>query len=293
MLYACFTKGTTDLKSVEAELQYSIEKAYDLYNSMLLFMIELKHYAELRNEMLFSRLGSIGEENTVHPRFLTNLLITRLEENDRLKRYAEEKGLIWTDHQGLLKSVFNKMMISDYYEEYIKSEATDLEADKIFWRKLLKNEILDNPDFEVALEDMSIYWMDDFHVIFSFVLKTIKQLGQETDSNEQLLPMFKNEEDREYAIKLVDRTVTNSSKLDDIIAKYLINWELDRIAFMDTVILKTAIAELLYFPTIPIKVTLNEYIDIAKYYSSPKSSKFINGILDRVVCDYKKEIMKG
>lgn len=292
VLYASFIKGNADLNTVESELKYSIEKAYDLYNYILLFMVEMKRYADLRNEAVLSRLDKSGTTECVSQRFLSNKFIAQLAENKQLISYAETNGLTWADNQDLLKNIFGRMVESDYYRQYIKTEASDYDADKMLWRNLLKNELIDNPDFESQLEYMSIYWMDDIHIVYSFVLKTIKQFKSETGDDQPLLPMFKNTSDRDYAIELADKTILNSDKLDEIIAKYLRNWDLERIAFMDMVILKTAIAELLYCPTIPANVTLNEYIDIAKFYSSPKSSKFVNGILDRIVTDYRKEIMK-
>ena len=138
------------------------------------------------------------------------------------------------------------------------------------------------------IEQKSIYWSDDLDIILSFVEKTIKQFKEENGADQPLLPMFKDEADKTFAVKLLDSVILNNKELENTITKYLIDWDIDRIATMDLVILKTAIAELLYFSTIPVNVTFDEYIELAKYYGTKKSSKFINGVLDKIVKDLRQ-----
>ncbi|MEI7502424.1 MAG: transcription antitermination factor NusB, partial [Paludibacter sp.] len=162
-------------------------------------------------------------------------------------------------------------------------------ADKDIWRKIFNKVILQNEDLDDSIQDQNIYWTDDIEMVVSFIIKTIKRFDLANADEQALLPMFKDEEDVEFAKKLIQSVLTSGEAFRDMIDKNTKNWELDRIAFMDIVIMEVALAELLYFPTIPVNVTLNEYIEIAKSYSTEKSGTFINGVLDNIVGELKKE----
>jgi len=166
---------------------------------------------------------------------------------------------------------------------------TGYAADKDIWRKIFKKIILQSEVLDDSIQDQNIYWTDDIEMVVSFIIKTIKRFDPANGEDQPLLPMFKDQEDAEFASKLMRSVLTKANTLREMIDKNTKNWELDRIAFMDIVIMEVALAELLDFPTIPVNVTLNEYIEIAKTYSTEKSGTFINGVLDNIVGQLRKE----
>jgi N utilization substance protein B len=171
----------------------------------------------------------------------------------------------------------------------MNAPVADYSADKDIWRKIFKKIVLQSEDLDDSIQDQNIYWTDDIEMVISFIIKTIKRFDAANGQEQPLLPMFKDQEDAEFATKLMRSVLTKANELRDMIDVNTKNWELDRIAFMDIVIMEVALAELLDFPTIPVNVTLNEYIEIAKTYSTEKSGTFINGVLDNIVNELKKE----
>jgi N utilization substance protein B len=171
----------------------------------------------------------------------------------------------------------------------MKADSVDYSMDKDIWRKIFKKIVLQNEELDSSIEDQSIYWVDDIEIVVSFIIKTIKRFDIANGVEQALLPMFKDEDDAEFARKLMRTVLDNEGAYRELIDKNTQNWELDRIAFMDILIMEVALAELMEFPTIPVNVTLNEYIEIAKNYSTQKSGIFINGVLDNIVSELKKE----
>ena len=288
VLYACTAKENSDLVTAENELQVSLQKSYDLYHYILLLIAESRRYTELKADAIRNRVGGVRVNEMYNEQFMNNKFAQQLGENIDLYRYANDHGLSWSEKTDFIKAFIHRISRSEYYYHYANKNILTYGEDKKFWRDVIANEFENNDELHAILESESIYWSDDLDIITSFVEKTIKQFKEENGAEQPLLPMFKEEADKTFAIKLLDSVILNKEKLDEIISKYLINWDLDRIATMDIIILKAAIAELLHFSTIPVNVTLNEYIEIAKFYGSPKSSKFINGILDKVVKELKQ-----
>ena len=186
------------------------------------------------------------------------------------------------------KALYMKMD-SDIYKEYMASETSSYEEDRELWRKIYKRIIFNNAELDQVLEDQSLYWNDDKEIVDTFVLKTIKRFEEKNGANQELLPEFKDEEDQDFARRLFRRTILNADYYRHLISENTRNWELDRVAFMDVIIMQIALAEILSFPNIPVSVSLNEYVEIAKLYSTPKSGSFINGTLDGIVNILKKE----
>jgi len=178
---------------------------------------------------------------------------------------------------------------TEFYSDYMNAETVDYASDKDIWRKIFKKVILQNENLDDSIQDQSIYWTDDIEMVVSFVIKTIKRFDLAKGEEQELLPMFKDQEDIDFASKLIRSVLTKGPALREMIDVNTKNWEIDRIAFMDIVIMEVALAELLDFPTIPVNVTLNEYIEIAKTYSTEKSGTFINGVLDNIVGQLKNE----
>ena len=204
-------------------------------------------------------------------------------------KYITERPMSWESHPTFVRGLLEKILDSEIYTEYNQLEKPTYKDDKEFWRKTFKTFIRRNEELDDLLEDESIFWNDDIEIVQSFVLKTIKQFNKSEGEDQLLLPMFNDIEDREYATKLLRETLVNGKDYREQITQNADNWDFERIAFMDVVIMQVAMAELYEFPSIPIKVTLNEYIDIAKSYSTPKSSTFINGVLDAIVTKMKND----
>lgn len=195
----------------------------------------------------------------------------------------------WEDHDSFVKKLLEEILASDIYLNYSKEKDSSYDADKEFWRQVFRNFIHNNEVLDDILEDESIYWNDDIETIQSFTLKTIRQFSESAGEDQQLLPMFKNFEDKSFALKLLHNTILNQDKYRELIESHTDKWDFDRIAFMDLIIMQVAIAEIHTFEDIPTSVSMNEYIELSKSYSTPKSGTFINGVLDAIVNTLKKD----
>ena len=289
ILYSFYKSEGKSLPIAEKELFFSIEKTYNLYFHLLQLSIEITRFAENRIESKRNKLRPTEEDLNPNTRFIDNSFIAQLSKNIHFNEYLRKYKLSWVNHPEIIKELFEEISSTEFYAEYMNAPAVDYSQDKDIWRKIYKKVILQSEELDNSLEDQSIYWVDDVEMVISFIIKTIKRFDSENAENQLLLPMFKDEEDAEFARKLLRSVVTNGTKYREMIDINTKNWEIDRIAFMDILIMEVALAELMDFPTIPINVTLNEYIEIAKKYSTEKSGTFINGVLDNIVGTLKKE----
>lgn len=283
VLYSFHQNQDGNMTKAESELKYSFQKSYDLYFYFLVLLIELTRLYERRIDQAKSKLLPTEKDINPNTKLIDNLFIKQLENNNQLQAYLKDRPLSWYDNDAFLKSLLNEILASEIYTEYSADSTSDYNSDREFWRKVFKQIIMKNEELESLLEDESLFWNDDVEIIESFVIKTIKRFEAESGSEQVLLPMFKDDEDQEFAFKLLRDSIFNGKDYRDMIAGYAQNWESERIAFMDQIIMQIALAEIINFPSIPINVTLNEYIDIAKVYSTEKSASFINGILDSIV----------
>lgn len=288
-LYAYYKSEGKTTAMVERELFYGLERTYDLYFQLLLLTVEVKRYAEARIEYRKNKLQPTKEDLNPNTRFIDNQFIAKLENNLAYKERVSTLKLSWVNDMDVVKSIYNDIVDSDLYKEYMESETTNFDKDKELWRKIFKNIILSNPDLDDSLEEQSIYWANDVEVIASFVLKSIKRFNEDDEEDAPLLPMFKDREDELFAKKLLNSSIRNANDYKAYVVAHLQNWEPERVAFMDMMIMQVAIAEILEFPTIPVNVTLNEYIEIAKNYSTDRSGTFVNGVLDKIVTTLKNE----
>lgn len=294
ILFSWSQRDTKDLKKIETELLFSFQKSYDLYHYYLQMILDLTEDYNRIVEQRKSKLLPTQEDMNPNVKLLENKFVLQLKNNIQLNEYIKERPFMWDEYDTLIRSILNDILDSEMYAEYIQEADNNFDADREFWRKAFKQFICANEDIDALLEDESLYWNDDIEIVESFVLKTIKQFDESNGAYQPLLPMFREEEDKEYAIKLVRETTINANDNWKRIEKYTANWESDRIAQMDMVIMLIALTEILKFPSIPVSVTLNEYINIAKTYSTDKSAPFINGVLDAIVKELKenKEIFK-
>jgi transcription antitermination protein NusB len=289
ILYSYYKSDSKSLPVAEKELFHSIEKTYDLYYHLLQLSIEITRYAADRIETKRNKLRPTEEDLNPNTRFIDNKFVAQLSTNIQFNEYLKAHKLSWVNDSEIIKVLFDQIIASDFYAEYMNAPLADYAADKDVWRKIFKKIILQSEDVDESIQDQNIYWTDDIEMVVSFIIKTIKRFDESKADEQPLLPMFKDEEDSEFASKLLRSVLTKGIALREMIDANTKNWELDRIAFMDIVIMEVALCELLDFPTIPVNVTLNEYIEIAKNYSTDKSGTFINGVLDNIVGQLKKE----
>ena len=289
IVYAYYQKDSKDLKVAENELLLSLRRSYDLYHYLLLLIVDVTRMYERVIDARRNKYRPTEEELNPDLRLLNNRLACQIAENEELLDYAKKYSVSWADDRDFIKKLLEMILASDVYSDYLKNETDSYEVDKEFWRLVFKRIISNNEFVEEYLEEKSIYWNDDVDIIESFVLKTLKRFDEFTGKTQQLMPMFNNNDDYDFVIQLFRQTLLHGDDYREIIDRHTKNWETERVAHMDLIIMQVAVAEIMNFPTIPVSVTLNEYIDAAKFYSTPKSSSFINGVLDSIIEELKKE----
>jgi N utilization substance protein B len=289
ILYAHVSSPDKTISSSEKELHFSIRKTYDLYHLLLALPIELSDYAEKMMEIRKQKNFPTEEELNPNMRFVSNRLIGKLKQNEDLAAYLQQNKVNWVNSQELVKKIYQSMVESEVYTNYLAVKEDDFQNDRrfcedFFAEVLLKSEFVFN-----EFEEQSIYWNDDLDFVVSMVIKTLKKFKEESNINDHLSSLYKDEEDEEFTVKLFRKTLAKSEENRKTIEAYTKNWDVDRVATMDILIMELALTELTEFPSVPIKVTLNEYIELAKYYSTQRSSIFINGVLDRITKDFKEQ----
>ncbi|MCR4854423.1 MAG: transcription antitermination factor NusB [Prevotella sp.] len=281
LTYAYYQNGSKNMDSAEKELLFSLSKAYHLYNYMLLLIVAVTKEACRRFEAETAKAKHEGTE-LPSEKFAYNKFALQLEENRMLCDFVEAQKATWDDDIEFVKRLLEQIQQSQVYNDYMESEDDSYDADRELWRKLYKDLITENEDLDALLEEKSLYWNDDKEVVDTFVLKTIKRFDPKNKKNQELLPEYKDDEDKEFARKLFRATILNADQYQHYMSEASRNWDFSRLAYMDVVIMQIAIAEMMTFPGIPVNVTINEYVELAKFYSTPKSSGYINGMLDAI-----------
>jgi N utilization substance protein B len=294
-LYAYFQSNEDNFRRTENELMQAVERIQDLYLYLLLSFSEIKSIAENRIEENTKKIRPSEEDLNPNTKFIDNKIIRLLEENKELRRLSEERKVNWVgdEHQEMFRKMFLIIKDSEIYFEYMNNESKTFEDDKAFALELFKVEIANSELLYNFFEEKSIHWMDDIDLACSMVLKTLKSVNE--GEVIELLPLYKVDDDeQEFIRELLRKTISMDKENEALIDELTKNWELDRIAKMDVILMKMAITELQIFNNIPTKVTLNEYIEISKFYSTPKSNGFINGILDKAIdrLQAEKKIVK-
>lgn len=290
MVYSyLLTKEGRTIKDAKKELEKSLDKAYELYIAMLVLMIELTDYHDRKLDMAKHKYLPTEHDMNPNTRLSDNKFIAKLREDENLQAYLKENPISWTDDIIFMKLMHDKLLHSTIYQEYMDADKVDYVDDCNFWKDIMKKVVFMDDDFLEILESKSVYWNDDLAVMGTFVLKTIKQFANYSETA-TIQPKYKDEEDSEYGERLFDCAVRENEENDSIIDKFVQKeqWDTERIAFMDRVILGVGLSEVKNFDSIPTKVTMNEYIEIAKYYSTPKSGQFVNGILNSSI-NYLKD----
>jgi len=307
VLYACNRKELDDLETAEQELTLSIRKSYDLYHYLLLLLIAMSDVARERAEL--SRNKKIPSPEDINPntRFADNKVIAQLRNSEQLRSNSEAMpalwtrkdkitsfrglsrwmgtlGLSWAGHPEVVRKVYNDMTAWDLYTEYMSAPESSYRADQRFVREIITNLFPASEDLASSLEEQSVYWNDDLPFVAAMIRNSLGKLREHDDGREMAMPaMYTNSDDEQFVKVLLRKAILNSEKNSALIDIHTTNWEVERIALMDKLVMQLAITELVEFPEVPVKVTLNEYIEIAKDYCTAKSSTFVNGILDKIV----------
>ena len=282
VLYSHFKNGDQTMQNAENQLLFSIKKSYDLYHYLFWFIKEVADFAEDRIEL--NKKKNFPTENDLHPnrKFVDNKLIKLINDNIQLNDYISVNKISWINNPELVKLFYHKMIESELYAAYIQGDSSTFEEDKKFVAKLYSSLLLEFDELYHLLEEQSIYWNDEIDFVINMVAKTIKTFTLSKGADASLMPQFKDEDDVHFVKTLVRKSILHHAEYQKLIQESTSNWEIERIAYIDNIIMLLAITEMVEFSQIPLKVTFNEYIDLAKLYSTQKSSIFINGIIDKI-----------
>ena len=294
-LYAFFASDSDQLDYSEKQLMLSLEKLYDLYIYNLSLIVEILDFAANKQEESKKKFYPTEEEINPNTKFIDNIFIQQLTKNNDFKRSVEKRRISWADDHDMIKKIFNRFKETKEYKEYMSAQTKSFEEDREILIKLQKKAIIKHAPMYDYFEEKSIFWADEFLTASMMVIKTIQGFEHSISEDAKLPSPFKapenngNNEDKKFVVELFRKTIIYSNEYHKLIAVIAQNWELDRIALMDMILIKMALTEFLEFSSIPLKVSMNEYIEISKMYSTPKSNVFINGILDKLLDSLKKD----
>ncbi len=281
LTYAYYQNGNKNMETAEKELFFSLSKAYDLYNQLLALIVAVTKESRRRLEVLQARAQREGLTEPSQ-KFAYNRFALQLENNRQLAEFLETQNRSWADYPEFIGKLFEQIEQSQLYKDYLESTEDSYAADRELWRRVYRTLIQENEDLDQLLEEQSLYWNDDKEVVDTFVIKTIKRFEEKNGEKQGLLPEYDSEEEQDYARKLFRATILNGDEYQRMMTEASRNWDFSRLAYMDVIIMQIAIAEMLTFPSIPVSVTINEFVDLAKLYSTPRSSGYINGMLDAI-----------
>ncbi|TYA72016.1 transcription antitermination factor NusB [Seonamhaeicola marinus] len=286
-LYAYKGGESDDFSKDQKFLLFSINNMYNLYLLLISLLLEVKKRADVDLQKKQKKHLATKEDKDPNKKFVNNQLLKVLADNLRLKDHLDlYKINNWELDTEYIEIIFKDILNSDIYKEYMQTRVSDFKEDKAFVIDIYKEIIAPNDKLYDYIEDKNLTWLDDLPTVNTTILKLLRKVKQTTDETHFTPKLFKEEEDKQFAIDLFKKTLLNRSALNTEIDKKTKNWDAERIADIDYILLQMAINELQNFPSIPVKVTINEYLEIAKEYSTPKSSIFINGILDKLVKEY-------
>lgn len=289
ILYAYFKTENAAAGKLEKDLFFSIQKTHELYISVFALLDEIVRYAYHRIDLGKNKLSPAPEDLNPNTKFIDNIVLKKLSANPSFEHYVREYKVNWAVYPELIRKLYREITESDFYSEYMEKEETGAKEDlklvnSILYRIILNSEMLDS-----FLEERSIFWNNDLDFVVRQVERTLKKISDETADDTELLALYKDEEDRGFVKRLFRHVIANNSEYREMIEKFTSNWDVDRIAFMDILLMQQAIAEIIEFENIPTRVSFNEYIEISKFFSTRKSSNFINGVLDKIINRLKEE----
>lgn len=284
-LYAYFRDEKAELKTGEKNLFTSIERSYELFLYLLSFLQELQFSARISIEEGLAKRLPTQEDLSPNKKFVDNAFFNLLEENRHLKTVYQNRKISWQNDQDLARKVFHELKNTGLYKAYMAEESGGFGADKKLAQDILEKFLYEHELFNFWFEEKNIHWTDDLYFAFFFLNKWIDNVS----ADKMPVPHIYREEesDKKFITDLYAKTILHSAEFDELIDRHTKNWELERIATIDVLLMKMALTEILYASSVPVKVSMNEYIDIAKEYSTPQSGGFINGVLDRIVAELK------
>jgi transcription antitermination protein NusB len=294
-LYAFFQSMNEDMAFGEKELFRSINKLYEIYVYQLSLLVELVEFAKLRLDHNKQKFFPTEDDLNPSTRFIENRIVRQIAQNLDYKRFVDVYKINWHDQSEMIRKLYAEVRESQDYIHYMEAGTDSYSNDKEILISIIKKQVINSEILHFFYEEKSIYWSDDFYTSSLLVIKTLKSFKESWDENHKLPAVFQNnesgeqDEDREFVKELFRKTILKSDQYARLIQEKAKNWEMDRIAVMDILLLKMALTELTEFQSIPVKVTMNEYIDLAKMYSTPKSKIFVNGILDKLIVDLKSQ----
>ncbi len=290
-IYAHFQSENTDLGKTERQLVSNLDRLYDLYIYQLSLLTAIQHFAEESLESSKNKYIPTAEDLNPNTRFVDNRFIKQLEKNRDFRRKEDALKINWVEAREIIRKIVHEFRSSKDYVKYMNREKSNYELDKDILLRLLQNHIVNNEVLRSYFEEINSMWSEDYYMALAMVNITLHGFSENRSEDKKLPSLFKNEdengksEDKAFIINLVRTTILNREKYDAIIERKATNWEFDRIATMDLILMRMGMSEIFEFPTIPLKVTLNEMIELAKHFSSPRSSVFINGLLDRTIAE--------
>lgn len=287
-LYAHLKSDADSLMASEKTLVASIDKTYDLYFLMLSLIAELAHYAEQRQELARKKQLPTYEDLNPNRKFVENAVVRLIAQSDAVNDHLAARKLSWAKYPELIKTLYSQLEQSDYYKSYMAHAERSWKEDLALVTDFYTRELEECEMLEDVLDEISILWNDDLGFALIMVTRTLSNM-RASHTDVKVLPKFKSEEDLDFAMQLFEKAAIGYDSNLLQIERFTRNWDVERIAFMDNLIMATAVAELTTFPSIPVKVTLDEYIEIAKFYSTAGSSTFINGVLDKAVASLTEE----
>lgn len=293
-LYAYFQGDVSDIRQAEKRLFVDVGKIYDLYIYLMQLLLEVRSHAErVIEDSKLKRLPT-AEDLTPNLKFIQNKFLQKLADNKRLQSEVRNRKVSWQDEGEMVKKMFNLIKTSEEYADYMKSDNESFRSHKSFIEDVYKHFIAGFELMHSMFEERNINWADDIDFVHAMVVKTISNYSESNSPEEGLLELYKDEkDDKAFMSELLTKTILHDKENAKFVAEKTKNWEVDRIALMDILLMKMAITEVLRISNVPVKVSLNEYIEISKMYSTPKSKIFINGVLDKLVADFKeKELIK-
>lgn len=293
-LFAHYSGSDHTALSARKTLLNKFSSTYSLYMMMLSFADELTTYAEEQIAENQKRATVLHQNYKANRNFVNNRIAQQLFNNRRIRNYMENEHLSWDVGMSAIESTYKKLLETPFYKEFMTLDSPNYEDEKALWRKIYSTLLLENEDLMSALEEMEIAldhegWTTDMDMVITYVIKTIKRFKKEHEDELPLLDMFGSEEELTFAKNLLQWSIEQTEENKSLIAKALQNWEADRVAYMDQIILLVALAEIRQCNEIALEISMNEYIEIAKEYSSDKSYVFINGVLNRIVNDLRSE----
>jgi len=288
-LYSYFSNPSNEISISEKEMAKDIRSIAELHVILISFIIELHTYATDFLEENKTKYIPSKEDLNPNTKFLNNRIITALKEDELLNKKVRRILSFWRKNDlDIIRKVFVKMYKSQQYSDYLNNKKDNFNQDKKFVQIMLNEYILDNEFFHFILQERSIFWTDDLPFISMFLKGQINNM-KENNNNSLVTDVFKNNNDKKFAVDLFRKTINNADEFEQLIESKVKNWELERISKMDLLLIKMALTEVISFKEMPIKVSFNEYIEISKYYSTKNSKVFINGVLDKIVSQYTRE----